>query len=289
MKRKIVLVVDNDLHLRNDICEMLRDRALDTLEAGNERDAMKLIRSHASTIDVALIDILLPSRPGDQDSDSDRARSAGLRIARAIREMMPRVRLIGMSLLAGEDIQKWFVEYGFAFLSKSWLVRGAASDFIDMVELAARKKQRKRKPRTFIVHGHDEHALHELAGFIQRNLHWPVPKILREMPSGGQTLIEKFEQATERVDIVFVLLTPDDTIASAADSDDVKRRARQNVIFELGYFYAKLQRTGGRIILLHKGPIELPSDIGGIVYLDISPGIESAGEAIRRELPGWLS
>jgi predicted nucleotide-binding protein len=35
---------------------------------------------------------------------------------------------------------------------------------------------------------------------------------------------------------------------------------------------------------LHVGPLELPSDLIGITYIDISKGIEAAGEEIRREL-----
>ena len=56
----------------------------------------------------------------------------------------------------------------------------------------------------------------------------------------------------------------------------------------IGYFYAKLQRSSGKVILLKRGAIELPSDISGIVYIDISNGIEAAGELIRRELQEWL-
>ncbi|NLX20892.1 MAG: nucleotide-binding protein [Phycisphaerae bacterium] len=81
------------------------------------------------------------------------------------------------------------------------------------------------------------------------------------MPSHGRTIIEKFEDVAETVDVVFVLLTPDDNIASPRAPNESKRRARQNVIFELGYFYAKLQRSGGRVILLYRGHIELPSGI----------------------------
>ncbi len=85
-----------------------------------------------------------------------------------------------------------------------------------------------------------------------------------------------------------MLLTPDDKVSLKGASDIVKRRSRQNVIFELGFFYAKLQRKTGRILLLHKGMIELPSDISGVVYVDISHGISAAGEDIRREVRDWL-
>ncbi|MNR34040.1 putative nucleotide-binding protein containing TIR-like domain protein [compost metagenome] len=44
-------------------------------------------------------------------------------------------------------------------------------------------------------------------------------------------------------------------------------RARQNVIFELGYFSAKLGR--GRVCLLRKGHVEIPADLYGVIYTDM--------------------
>jgi len=46
-------------------------------------------------------------------------------------------------------------------------------------------------------------------------------------------------------------------------SNDEHRRARQNVIFELGFFYGLLGRYEGRVIALRKGDVEIPSDIHG--------------------------
>jgi len=83
---------------------------------------------------------------------------------------------------------------------------------------------------------------------------------------------------------VFVLLTPDDAVPAEDASDEVKRRAHQNVIFEMGYFLGKLGRHRGRVLLLYKDPLELPSDISGLIYINITRGIEAAGEDIRREL-----
>lgn len=40
----------------------------------------------------------------------------------------------------------------------------------------------------------------------------------------------------------------------------------------------------GRVLLLHKGNLELPNDLSGIVYINIDNGIEAAGEEIRREI-----
>jgi predicted nucleotide-binding protein len=56
----------------------------------------------------------------------------------------------------------------------------------------------------------------------------------------------------------------------------------------MGYFFSKLQRRKGKVILLYKGQLEPPSDISGIIYIDISNGIEAAGEQIRKELSSLL-
>lgn len=136
--------------------------------------------------------------------------------------------------------------------------------------------------RSFIVHGHDENARLALKNYLQNTLHWPEPVILAEKPSGGRTIIEKFEKHSANIDVVFVLLTPDDMGGAAGST--AAARARQNVIYELGHFSGKFSRTSGRVILLHKGNLELPSDLAGVVYIDISNGIPAAGEDIRKEV-----
>ncbi len=61
-----------------------------------------------------------------------------------------------------------------------------------------------------------------------------------------------------------VLLTPDDKASPAGSSTEEKWRARQNVIMELGWFMARLGRE--RVLLLHQGSVEIPSDILGVIY-----------------------
>jgi predicted nucleotide-binding protein len=142
-------------------------------------------------------------------------------------------------------------------------------------------KTTMRTLRSFIVHGHDRQALFELKDYLQNTLRMPEPIVLEQQPNLGRTIIEKFEECADAVDIALVLLTPDDLGGPGAD---VLGRARQNVIFELGYFVAKFGRRSGRTILLHKGALEIPSDLAGVVYIDISAGPQAAGEKIRKEL-----
>ena len=62
-----------------------------------------------------------------------------------------------------------------------------------------------------------------------------------------------------------ILLTPDDVGAPKDKQDELKPRARQNVVLELGYFMGKLGRE--RVCPLLKDEVEKPSDIDGLVYV----------------------
>ncbi|MGC2221827.1 MAG: nucleotide-binding protein [Methylocella sp.] len=138
--------------------------------------------------------------------------------------------------------------------------------------------------KVFVVHGHDEGALAAMARFLEKIEIEPI--ILQEQPDQGFTIIEKFETYAKRVGFAVVLLTPDDLGGSASASSQ-SARARQNVIFELGYFVAKLGR--GRACLLRKGEIEIPSDLYGVIYTEMDAGkgwkLKLAKELKAAEIP----
>jgi len=113
----------------------------------------------------------------------------------------------------------------------------------------------------FIVHGHDDSAKHSVARCIEKLGLNPI--ILQEQPNEGKTVIEKLEKRGE-VGFAVIILTPDDVGNVVENKDDLKPRARQNVILELGYFIGKLGRS--RVCALHKGNVELPSDIHGVIW-----------------------
>ena len=93
-----------------------------------------------------------------------------------------------------------------------------------------------------------------------------TPIILHEQLNQGKTIIEKFEDYSD-VDFAIVLMTPDDIGYFANESDSPKHRARQNVVFELGYFIGKLGRT--HVAAIVKGNIEVPTDISGVLYIGV--------------------
>jgi predicted nucleotide-binding protein len=117
----------------------------------------------------------------------------------------------------------------------------------------------------FIVHGHNEEMKHSVARTITKLKLTPI--ILHEQPSMGKTIIEKFSENSE-VAFAVVLLSADDLAYSCSDKPkNAKLRARQNVIFELGYFIGKLGRE--RVLALHEVQVnfEIPSDYSGVLFV----------------------
>lgn len=121
--------------------------------------------------------------------------------------------------------------------------------------------EKPQSNRVFVVHGRDDAAKSETARFLERLDLEPV--ILGEQSSGGATIVEKIEQNAD-VGFAVALLTPDDEGHLLPDGE-MRPRARQNVVLELGYFMGKLGR--GRVRALLKGDVEKPSDIDGVVYI----------------------
>lgn len=118
--------------------------------------------------------------------------------------------------------------------------------------------------RVFIVHGHDDAMKEAVARTLTKLGLDPI--ILHEQANEGKTIIEKFEKWSD-VGFALVLMSPDDL--AFPKTADVKKdtptfRARQNVIFELGYFIGTLGRE--RVLVLQKDGVESLSDYSGVLY-----------------------
>ena len=115
--------------------------------------------------------------------------------------------------------------------------------------------------KVFIVHGHNETVKQSVARTLENMGLTPI--ILAEQPDRGRTVIEKFENEGNDVGFAVVLLTADDK-GRKNKARALQSRARQNVVFEMGYFMALLGRE--RVMLLLQDGVEEPSDLKGIVY-----------------------
>jgi predicted nucleotide-binding protein len=139
--------------------------------------------------------------------------------------------------------------------------------------------------KVFIVHGHDEALKTSVESFIHHIGLEPV--VLHRQPDKGRTIIEKFEQHSD-VGYAFILLTPDDVAYTRYQEslDDTLRkkeiRARQNVIFEFGYFVGKLGRN--RVCCIYKEGVDIPSDLGGLTYKKVDDSVDPQAFSIIKEL-----
>ena len=125
------------------------------------------------------------------------------------------------------------------------------------------KKFSKKMDTVFIVHGQDNELKNEIARFIEEIGLNTI--ILHEKENKGDTIIEKIERYSEEANYAIILYTPCDK-GCKNNENDLKPRARQNVIFEHGYFVAKFGRKN--VVAILKDNVELPSDISGIVYIN---------------------
>lgn len=143
------------------------------------------------------------------------------------------------------------------------LITYQAQNYPPKKAVESANSEAKCSNKIFIVHGHDNAAIHEMARTLEKGGFDPI--ILREQPDDGLTIIEKIEQYTD-VGYAVVLYTQCDVgRAKALPVEQEKFRARQNVVFEHGYLIGKLSRS--RVCALVKGDVETPGDISGVVFV----------------------
>lgn len=116
--------------------------------------------------------------------------------------------------------------------------------------------------KVFIVHGHDDAAKQEMARTLEKAGFEAI--ILHEQPDKGRTIIEKIEDYAD-VKYAVILYTECDLGRDRNDPPASEQyRARQNVVFEHGFFIGKLGRD--HVYAFVKGKIELPGDMDGVIY-----------------------
>jgi predicted nucleotide-binding protein len=124
------------------------------------------------------------------------------------------------------------------------------------------------KPKSnnvFVVHSHDAEMERAVGNALLRLGLDPI--VLHEKPNKGATIIEKFEANADMAEFAVILMSPDDIgRSSKSENAELRHRARQNVILEMGYFIGALKRKNVMVLLRGKDVVETPSDILGVAY-----------------------
>lgn len=149
------------------------------------------------------------------------------------------------------------------------ITRDVLSTYLDEMEEELPKRNIKAKVSTnfskvFIVHGHDGELKEAVARLIEQQSIETI--ILSNKTNEGKTIIEKIEHYSD-VSAAICLFTADDK-GKAKSEKSLSDRARQNVVFEAGYFMGKLGRN--RMVIVAESNVELPSDMSGMVYTNKS-------------------
>ncbi|GAT62536.1 TIR domain-containing protein [Paludibacter jiangxiensis] len=170
---------------------------------------------------------------------------------------------------------------GFFFEDNQQKLISILDIIIDDIELSSQKEEFITKPnqandisermnklvyeenhKVFVVHGHNNEIKQSVARIIDKLGLEPI--ILHEQPNMGMTIIEKF-LFNSNVGFAVVILSADDIVFDSNNKQNY--RARQNVVLELGFFYAKLGRNRVVALVDSSKKIDLPSDIHGIIYI----------------------
>ena len=139
--------------------------------------------------------------------------------------------------------------------------KGMLESFLEEWEVNTMSFIEPKPTKVFIVHGHDELLKVQVARLVEQQGIDTI--ILSEKENEGKTIIEKIERHSD-VGAAILLFTPDDS-GKANTKPDYKPRARQNVVFEAGFFMGKLGRDK-TIMVVTDRDLELPSDLHGVVY-----------------------
>ena len=161
-------------------------------------------------------------------------------------------------------------------------VRAALTRLARNPDLLARRKSEenmRRRENVFIIHGRDEAKWRELKDILRSEFRLN-PVVLLEQPDAGcKTVIEKFEHYAPICSYAIAVFTPDDEVSSGGET---YLQARPNVIYELGWFSARLSRTG--VMLILKEGTSVFSDFGGIIQKRFAQNVSERIVEMKRDL-----
>lgn len=282
-----IILVEDDFQQSQSVADVLARSFSDAkiVQIATEQDFMAALPEwQVNPPDLFIFDLMLPwAFVGDAEviaKPEGDFRTAGVRCAKAalVETGTKNVPMIIHSIVTADVIRDALgvSPSNLAIMSKDSSISNLVLMVRSLIQATSSGALRSFGKDIFVVHGHDDEAKETVARFIEKLGGRAV--ILHEQPNAGRTIIEKFEHHSN-VAFAIVLLTPDDVGGKSAKT--LKQRARQNVVFELGFFFAKLGRN--KVCALHKEDVEIPSDIQGVIYTPM----DKAGAwriALMREL-----
>jgi len=163
---------------------------------------------------------------------------------------------------------------------------GEIAHFTEFIEAAAgipsgiaisRPSKIPATKNVFITHGHDELNARRLGDWLRENGLSPI--VMRSQPGMSRVLTDKFEAEAAKCTFAFAIFTPDDIVTSESKQ---YRQARPNVIYETGWFIARLGKE--RVVLLLRQGAEMHTDLQGVSRIQFHDDLLHSSHDIHREL-----
>lgn len=261
LSKATVLFADNDPDLLETSREFLDKAGYRVITATNPMDAKQKLE--IGGIDIAILDIRLTN-------DNDEKDQSGLTLAKKAAYSTPKIILTSFPSYSyvREALKPQFDGSPVAvdFLAREEGLSALQSTVDDILKSTSEQKEGIRpKRKVFVAHGHDKGIKDATTKFLEEV--GLVPIILSEQVDGGDTIIEKFERYSRESNFAVALFTDDDIGYPKKNPAGPRSRARQNVVFELGYLLAKLGRR--RVRVLYQSGVEIPTNVMGFIYIEL--------------------
>jgi len=157
------------------------------------------------------------------------------------------------------------------------------ADFIEMAAgmpsgvAVSRPSKIPSTKNVFIIHGHDELNARRLGDLLRDNGLSPI--VMRSQPGMSRVLTDKFEAEASKCTFAFAIFTPDDIVTSESKQYG---QARPNVIYETGWFVARLGKE--RVVLVLGQGAEMHTDLQGVSRIQFRDDLLHSSHDIHREL-----
>ncbi|HEU4560779.1 MAG TPA: TIR domain-containing protein [Longimicrobium sp.] len=119
-----------------------------------------------------------------------------------------------------------------------------------------------------------------IEGWVARAGHQPVPWNGPDLFIAGDFVLERLVKISRTIDAAILVFAED---ARVQDAKGVSTRPRDNVLIEYGLFISALGKENA--IVCVAGNPRLPTDLGGVVTVDISPHARANAET---QVARWL-
>lgn len=293
---KRILWIDNNPKQADEFLEALRDDGFAVDFSDSATHGADIITASPDLYFLVIVSLLMygdtfivPAKEGIERLESPRGATAGLPLARWIKRHYSALRVICISMKTDSHDAEvlWFKEQGDGYFDKYSLLQ-SIKPLLNRIRFLATLVKESATLKTYLIHGDDETAKNAVYKYLTNTLRIPHPVIIRESPEFGKREIASFNFTSSDFHAVFVILTSQDPLCESHLDNNQKRKCRQHIFFEMGFFHCLCLQGKGKLFFLHTDELELAGDIPGINYIDISKGLEKGDKLIRQELAEYL-